>query len=226
MNKSYIKRFLEWMNAPREQNNSYLRIRNYIGILGCLLPILSLAGAALSPNTMYPDWWTSISGTYYSSPVLIAVLSGVAFFLIIYRGYNNWDTLVNTVAGICAFGVVCFPCNVSWVSTDVPVGMFWLPGTVTTTVHFISAAILFLMLSLNSICLFSKSSDAKKNRLYKICGWVILADLVIAALNAAWWHKDWTVIVNEAIMLFAFGISWLVKGHLFDNWFKPADGAQ
>lgn len=197
--------------------NSYLRIRNYVGALGCLLPVLSILGACFSPNTVYPEWWTSISITYYSSPVLIAVLSAVSFFLILYRGYNGWDTAVNTIAGISGFGVVCFPCEASWVDPSTPVGMFWLPGSTTKWFHYAFAFILFLMLALNSICLFTKGQNEKKNRIYKICGYVILVDLVFFGLNALFFHITWTIIVNEAIMLFAFGISWLVKGHLFDK---------
>lgn len=207
------------MSEPRGQENSYEKIRNSIGILGVLLPILCVAGAALSPNKGAPDWWTSISGTYYSSPVLIAVLSGVSFFMISYRGYNNWDTLVNTVAGIAGFGVVCFPCDVTWVEETTKVGLFWLPVTVTKPVHFASAAVLFVMFSINSICLFSKGKNPKKKVVYKTCGWIIIAALVLAGLNAACLHINGAVMILEIIMLWSFGFSWLVKGHMFDRWF-------
>lgn len=202
-----------------ENNNAYLRIRNFLGTLGCLLPILSILGACLSPNKVFPDWWTSISITYYSSPVLIAILSAVAIFLLLYRGYNGWDTAVNTIAGICALGVVCFPCEASWIDETTRVGLFWLPVSITKYVHYATALILFLMLALNSIFLFSKGSNQKKNLLFKICGWIIIADLVFFLINGLFFQIKWTVIVNETIMLFAFGISWLVKGHLFDKLF-------
>lgn len=202
-----------------EARNSYLRIRNALGILGCLLPILSILGASLSPNTQYPDWWTSISITYYSSPILIAVLSAVSFFLIIYRGYDGWDTAVNTIAGIAGLCVVCFPCEASWIDMSTKVGFFWLPIYITRWVHYSTAFILFLMLGLNSIILFSKSNNTKKNLLYKICGYVILTTLFLFGINAIFFHQAWTIIVNETIMLFAFGVSWLVKGHMFDKFF-------
>lgn len=212
-------RFLEWMSEPRGKQNSYEKIRNSIGILGILLPILCVAGAALSPNTDAPDWWTSISSTYYSSPILIAVLSGVSFFMITYRGYNNWDTLVNTIAGIAGFCVVFFPCDVSWLSWDTRVGLFWLHITVTEPIHFASAAVLFIMFSINSICLFSLGKNKTKNRIYRLCGWIIIAALVVSALNAVFFHIDCAVMILEIIMLWSFGFSWLVKGHKFDRWF-------
>lgn len=206
-----------------EKRNSYLRIRNYTGALGCLLPALSIIGACFGPNKMYPDWWTSISITYYSSPVLVAVLSAVSLFLILYRGYNGWDTAVNTTAGIAGLFVVCFPCEASWVSMDTRVGLFWLPVDITRWFHYCSAFILFLMLALNSICLFSKGTNKKKNIIYKVCGYVILADLLFFGLNALFFKLKWTIIVNETIMLLAFGFSWLVKGHLFDRFFKKEE---
>lgn len=202
-----------------ENKNSYLRIRNYLGTLGCLLPVLSILGALLSPNKQYPDWWTSISITYYSSPVLIAVLSAVSFFLILYRGYDKWDTAVNTTAGIAGLGVVCFPCEASWIDMSTPVGLFWLPITITRWFHYFSAFLLFLMLALNSICLFSKGSNQKKNKLFRICGWIIIAYLVLFIINGVFFNIQWTVIANETIMLFAFGLSWLVKGHVLDRIF-------
>lgn len=199
-------------------NRDYLRIRNFLGTLGCLLPFLSIGGALFSPNKIYPDWWTSISVTYYSSPVLIAVLSAVSFFLILYRGYNGWDTAVNTIAGIAGLCVVCFPCEASWIDMSTPVGLFWLPVNVTRWVHYSAAFLLFLMLALNSIFLFSKGSNKIKNRIYITCGIVILAAFALFGINALFFDIKWTVIVNETIMLLAFGISWLVKGHIFDKW--------
>lgn len=206
-----------------EKRNSYLRIRNFLGVLGCLLPVLCILGASLSPNKIYPDWWTSISITYYSSPVLIAILSAVSIFLILYRGYNGWDTAVNTIAGVAGLCVVCFPCEASWIDETTRVGLFWLPIYITKWVHYSTAFVLFLLLAINSIFLFSQGANQKKNRLYKICGYVILADLLFFGLNAVFFKIEWTIIVNETIMLFAFGLSWLVKGHMFDRFFGEAN---
>ena len=197
----------------------YLRIRNFLGILGCLLPVLCVAGASMSPNTKYADWWTSISITYYSSPVLTGVLTSVGLMLIAYEGYNKWDTLVNTAAGICALCVVSFPTEASWMDGSELVGLFWLPMSTTKWVHYTSAGLLFLLLAINSIFLFSKSDNERKNRVYRVCGYVILGDLLLFGLNAAFVHWAWTEIVNETIMLLAFGLSWVVKGHMLDRLF-------
>ncbi len=200
-------------------DKSYLRIRNFIGTLGCLLPFISLAGAYLSPNTIYPDWWMSISITYYSSPVLIAILSSVGFMLISYTGYNVWDRVVNVAAGLCALCVVSFPSEASWIDPSTEVGLFWLPMSQSKCVHYVSAFMLFILLAINSIFLFSQSKNECKNTIYKVCGYIILGDLLIFSINAVFLHLKWTVIINETIMLLAFGFSWLVKGHIFDKFF-------
>lgn len=202
-----------------EKRNSYLRIRNFLGFLGCALPVLSIGGALFSPNKIYPDWWTSISVTYYSSPVLIAVLSAVSIFLILYRGYNGWDTAVNTIAGVAGLCVVCFPCEASWIDMNTRVGLFWLPINITRYVHYISAFLLFAALAVNSFFLFSKGKNVTKKIIYKVCGLVIAVFLLLFGINAWFIHWAWSVIVNETIMLQAFGFSWLVKGHIFDKFF-------
>lgn len=199
---------------------AYLRIRNFLGILGCLLPTLCVGGAALSPNTIYPDWWTSISITYYSSPVLIAVLTSVGFMLITYRGYNTWDTIVNSTAGVCALCVVCFPTEASWLDMSTEVGLFWLPIRVTRLVHYSTAFILFLLLAINSICLFARGRNKKKNMIYKVCGYVILLFLLIFGINQVFIGNKGMVIVYESIMLVAFGVSWIVKGHMLDKYLE------
>lgn len=204
----------------KEKAKQYLVLRNVIGFLGCLLPVTSLLGALMSPNIQYSDWWTSISITYYSTPVLIAILSSVSIFLISYRGYNIWDTVINTIAGICGLGVVSFPCEASWLDGSTKVGYFWLPIDVTKWFHYTFAAILFLMLAVNSLWLFSKGDNFIKRLIYKLCGWTILISFVIFSINAIFINYKPLIIILETVMLFAFGVSWLVKGHMFDKILK------
>lgn len=198
-------------------DKSYLRIRNFLGILGCLLPILSIIGASFSPNVVNYGWWHSISVTYYSSPVLIAVLSAVAFFLMVYRSYSKWDTLVNTFAGIFALGVVIFPCDCKWLEETTKVGLFYLPIYITKWFHYASAFGVFFLLSLNSLFLFTKGNNKLKNKIYKICGIVMIAALALFILNAIIFNISFMVMILETIMLFAFGVSWIIKGHMLDK---------
>ena len=68
-------------------DKSYLRIRNFLGLLGVLLPVIAVIGTFISPNRALPGCYNSISVTYFSTPVLIAILSSVAFFFLCYRCY-------------------------------------------------------------------------------------------------------------------------------------------
>ena len=211
------------MSEDLNTNSTYYAIRNSIGILGCLLPVLSILGALFSPNVIYSNyWWTSISVTYYSTPVLISILSSVGIFLIVYsfNAYSKWDRIVNLIAGVAAIGVVIFPCVCPWLEEGTKVGLFYLPMKVSNYFHCASAFLVFLMLALNNLCLFSKSNNSKKNLAYRICGITILVALVLFALNGAFFNIRALVITLETIMLLAFGISWIIKGHLLDNIFS------
>ena len=68
------------------------RIRAFIGVLGMILPWLSLLGAALvARTTRIPDrFWQdlSISATYYITPPLVGVLTAASIILMCYKGYD------------------------------------------------------------------------------------------------------------------------------------------
>ena len=89
--------------------------------------------------------------------------------------------------------------------------------------HFASAAALFLVLSYFSLILFTKSGPAqtpqkkRRNRIYRVCGVVML--LCIISIGLYSWLLDDTAVSSlnpvfwlESFMLWAFGISWFVKG--------------
>ena len=58
------------------------RIRNFIGILGMILPWVSLIGAVLVARTkgIPDDFWEtlSISATYYVTPTLVGILTAAS----------------------------------------------------------------------------------------------------------------------------------------------------
>ncbi len=89
------------------------------------------------------------------------------------------------------------------------------------TVHLISAALFFLLLGYMSYFQFSKTQTLKKTkqRLFKICGLVILITVLAMVPCAFVKYKDFytqykLVFIGETICLFAFGLSWLLKGQL------------
>ena len=94
-----------------------------------------------------------------------------------------------------------------------------------STVHFISAAVFLLILAYFSIFLFTKTGGKpitpekkKRNLIYRICGYTIIACLVLLAIYFAVpglktkFSSFSPVLIFEALALWAFGFSWVVKG--------------
>ena len=141
--------------APRstKEEKMYLRIRNLCGLLGVILPWLSLfsAGIAEHVGPCQTEWWWSISASYYLSPALVGVLVPACIVLISYIGYDWTDNLITTLSGIFGLGIVLFPCKVSWISPDTTVGFFQLPMSASHILHTLFACLFFISIALNSI---------------------------------------------------------------------------
>jgi hypothetical protein len=187
---------------------SYLTLRRVVGGLGVALPIaLALGGFALCDCLRLQP---SISDYYdlRTRDLLVGTLCTIAWFLFCYRGYDREDDVAGNLACAFALGVALFP------NTGRP----W-----ERTVHFGSALALFLVLAYFSLVLFTKSSGSPtrekriRNRIYVTCGVGILA--CIALIGLYYWHLTDTAVAAlkpvywlESLALWAFGISWFVKG--------------
>ena len=196
------------------------RIRNYVGLLGMLLPWLALFSAGIVDPHPSSKWWYSISATYYQSPALVGVLTAASIVLMTYDGYSLVDNVVTTVSGVFGLGIVLFPCSVDWI--DGKVGFFQLPIELSHKIHCACAAIFFILLAFNSFFLFTKTdagsliTDKKKlrNKIYHACGLGMFVFLVFQAFSA-FFLPGWLTMINEIFLLQFFGISWLVKGGAF-----------
>ena len=192
---------------------SYLTLRQVVGILGILLPVvlagysvLFVPGAALEK---------SISD-YYGTPmrdVFVGILFVVGWFLFTYRGYSRADNLVGDFACFSALGVALVPSTMASTSA-------W---------HLVFAAGLFAALIVFSLVLFRKTrkgvapspGKVRRNRVYLTCGWVMIVCVALivvsknvldeateAAIKPVFWL--------ESVALLAFGVSWFVKGRTWD----------
>ena len=199
------------------------RIRNIIGFLGMILPWVALLGTFLvSKNIeLSDDFWSnlSISATYYLTPALTGILTTAAVVLMCYDSYEPIDDIITTLSGVCGLLIVLFPCHCC-VSPD-KVGLFQLPANISHIIHSVSAVCFFLLLAFNSLFLFTKSKDKEinqtkqkktRNIIYRICGYGMLAALILMPLPIHFFAKTFIV---ETIALTFFGISWLVKGQAF-----------
>jgi len=166
----------------------------------------------------------SISYYYYTNmrDFLVGLLFCVSMFLITYRGYLVIDNLVTSLCGIAGMGIAIFPCLYD-PDKGLPVGIFQLRSETSYIIHLSCAGLFFFLLAMNSMFLFTISKGPKKtenkkkrNRIYYGCGITILLSLITLAVlfktNKEAIDKYKVTLIMETIMLFAFGISWLVKG--------------
>jgi hypothetical protein len=213
---------------------SYLTLRKAIGIIGFLLPIVLIIGKWLWQS---PGFLDSISGYYYTvmGDVLVGSLCAIGVFLLSYRGYDNPDwhlplvkgpeDLVSNAAGIGAIGVALFPTPNG---SDPTTLEEFFGADRLGLLHVGFAALFFISISYISIRLFTKRDLATKdpiaepkkrrnNRIYKACGWAILA--CIALIAAVWLlpnnspiRQAHPVLWLEWGAILAFSISWFTKG--------------
>jgi hypothetical protein len=199
------------MSAPSPRDDvivSYLTLRKVVGVLGVALPVIvAVWGWALGSRLL-----SSISD-YYSLPTrdaFVGILFTIAWFMYTYHGPERKDNIAGNWACLFALGVALFPNSGSKASQ---------------VVHYVSAAALFLVLAYFSLFLFTKSgpqqtpAKRRRNRVYRVCGVAMLACIglilvyrlflartSLAQLNPVFWL--------ESAALWAFGISWAVKGEV------------
>ncbi|MBI2272319.1 MAG: DUF998 domain-containing protein [Chitinophagaceae bacterium] len=207
---------------------SFRSLVQAIGWLSVLLPAAMLVGNYLFGGCKAIQ--DSVSDYYYTvtGDLLVGILCAVALFLISYKGYpgDRLDSILSTLAGLLALGVAFFPTNET--SAD-SCAIIHLPlNELRNNLHNVFSAALFLVLAAISLFQFTKSRGVtitprkkQRNHVYRICGVGMLVCIVLLALytnirDTMPWLKPYKpVFWFESGALFAFGISWLVKGGLF-----------
>ncbi|MDA1267183.1 MAG: DUF998 domain-containing protein [Planctomycetota bacterium] len=189
---------------------SYRILRRIVGCLGAglpvLLPVVCLVFgecSGLKPSISHYDE-DPVAGD-----VFVGALFTIGAFLFAYRGYDWKDNVAGHCACVFALGVALFPTTspTQWVETA----------------HLVFAALLFATLTIFAGYLFTKTGGAptrlklRRNKLYRTCALVMAACLI--ALVVTFCTVDETVVEEgklvfwyEALALFAFGVSWFVKG--------------
>lgn len=226
-------------DAEKEADNelviSYLTLRNLIGICGMLLPVVL---PLLTPRAQVDKVMEhSISEYYYTSngDILVVLLSVIGVFLLSYKGYREvWERILTIIAAVCGIGIAFFPTatkignslSIHRVNKKVPqiFGLQW---------HFIFAGLFFIALAIISLHYFPKSRDksslrtvggrrtkkAKRNIVFKTCGWIMIGSVVLTILYMAVRPSSLenvpVIFILETVAVEAFGISWLTKGETF-----------
>lgn len=212
---------------------SYLLIRLIIGILGFALPFLVVIGSFLLHDD--EPWKGSISAYYHSGvgDVFVGALCATALFLFSYMAFErNFDNVVSIVAGLAALGVAFFPTQSASTSTAL---QDRLGPELVGRLHFTFAAVFILALA--GICWRFGHSEARRadrrpeQRLrwkrvhYSCAGAIVLAVAYIAVaaiLDLPGWLDDKAVFIGETLAVFAFGISWFLKGTELASIGRPA----
>ena len=200
-------------------------LREVAGILGFLLPIvLVVLGLIFSRSVQ-----GSISAYYdlRTRDIFVGALWAIGFILWAYKGYDSLDAAAGKVVCVLALGVALFPYNGgAWIG--------WL--------HHSFAAVLFVVLAYFSLFLFTKTKHSpqgfwqsfsfhfdeierddvqkrRRNKVYVACGLFMLACIVFLLLYNALWQQtaiaDFIIkplLLAETLMLWAFSISWSIKG--------------
>jgi hypothetical protein len=202
---------------------SYRNLRRSLGILGILLPLVCFFGGLIISKLPLQQ---SISFYYYTNvrDFFVGFMVCMSVFLITYKGYGVIDNIVTSLSGIFGLGIAVFPCLFSETSI-ISVGFFQINSVISNIIHIICSIIFFFLLSFNSIFLFTRTDKTKpvtknkkvRNIIYIICGIVILVSfttllILTLTLGQKLIIEKCIVFYFEAIMLSAFGLSWLVKG--------------
>ncbi|GAA1213409.1 DUF998 domain-containing protein [Pseudonocardia alaniniphila] len=202
-----------WFTPNRNAVLSYMSLRRSVGAIGVALPPVLAIGAAVLFDV---GLLSSVSAYYYTGMrgVLVGSLCAIGVFLLSYR-FGKADDLLGDIAGIAAIGLALFPTAPEGGGT----GRVQIAGVV----HLVFAAVFFIALALFSLFLFTRTDGDMtprkivRNVVYRVCGWVIVACLVLAvvtdlfvgdAVKAEYRPLFWL----ETVAVLAFGVSWLVKG--------------
>jgi hypothetical protein len=194
---------------------TYFGLRRAVGIIAIGLPF----ALAIPWYLRWQAAESSISGYYHTGMrnLFVGSLCGIALFMICCRGYDDWDTFADIFSGICALGVAFFPTTSDGVASQ-------FQQTIGK-IHWTCAALLFLTLACFCLFLFTMSAQGRtltpkkilRNRVYRICGGVILLSMAMIAILKlrdikylyAGLGSDF---LFETTALLAFGFAWLVKG--------------
>lgn len=237
--KDSIKRKVDEARRERSETPeliSFMVLRRSIGWLGFLLPFVLILGSFLFGKCSQIQ--PSISHYYFTNmrEVFVGILCSVGLFLFSYRGYSRLDGISANFAGLFSLGIALFPTSkiAQPCQTDV---VSFMPWEANASIHFLCAALFFLILAYMSLFLFTKSrhkwedqtpEKRMRNTIYKACGYMMVFSIVMIALSKPVFHSDDNSLIVfwfETTALVAFGISWLIKGEaLFRDKLRTVNG--
>jgi hypothetical protein len=208
----------------QKQLISYLKLRAAIGLVGILFPVVLLIFGNFFGNCDQVQ--ESLSAYYFTNArdFFVGLLFITGTLLLTYRGYDNKDSILANISGASAIGIALCPTHMGDRSDACSLSSTYdLP-----VLHYIFAGTFFLTLILFSMVIFTKTDPTKeptpeklkRNRVYRICGWIMIISLALMAVNKFLTKEISSFLglqsvftfVMEWIFLSAFGVSWITKG--------------
>ena len=215
-------------NIPGKQDPqliSYITLRKAVGILAILFPLIIVVGSLIFGGCN--EIQSNLSYYYHTRmrDVFVGILCAIALFLFAYNGYNRLDAIAGNIACVLALLIAFFPTSVT--ETVTPCILASYENEISSSIHFFSAGGFFLLMAYFSIFLFTKKEPRptkmklKRNMLYRICGYIILGCVFLMAVIFALEKFNYgqnlqklnPILWLETLTLWAFGVSWLVKGN-------------
>lgn len=185
--------------------------RLVLGIICGLLPICCVLFGLIGAKdaVLGNAWWHSISATYFSNSQvwMIGSLVLASFFFATYKGYDVGDRVLTIISSVSSLCIVIFPCGNNVYERC---GLFMLPSKLSGSIHNITAAILFVSFAVMILTQFTKGQDKNRNKVYYICGAVIILFMISQVVTTIL-NVGWMTVVNEFFMLEAFAVAWIVK---------------
>ena len=206
---------------------SFNSLRKSIGWMSVALSPAMLLGNFFLADCSYIQ--QSISDYYFTvtGDLMVGIMCCLALFLISYKGYpgEQLDEWLTTISGLLALGAALIPTNEPLVQSCAIIHLPW--DTNRSLTHNLLSSLLFIMLSLISMLLFTKGrgeptpEKLQRNKVYIVCGSIMLMVIIVVPIYNQLlrtypdWEKYKLVFWLETLAMTAFGISWLVKGGLF-----------
>jgi hypothetical protein len=204
---------------------SYLLLRVMIGVIGIGLPFaLVLIDGAWFGGSPFPR--SSLSAYYYSGvrELFTGALCATGVFLVAYKVAEvNLDNTLSLLAGVAALGVALFPTDRPRSSVPLTPLQDQLGETFVATVHYGSAVVFIVALGVISFCfglregarprVEGRRSPAFWRAFHWACAGVIaLALLFVLVTEVFSVGPRESLLIGEALSVWAFGVSWLWKG--------------
>ncbi|MCY3410194.1 MAG: hypothetical protein INQ03_01030 [Candidatus Heimdallarchaeota archaeon] len=175
-------------------------IRRIMGILGMALPVMLYLGNGMKVlDSLSAYWYSDMKWVFVGSLILFG------WMLIAYKGHSGTaDDKASTVAGLCAIGVGVFRTSLDY------------PPDLIGWIHYGSALLFFIILSIMSIFMFTKGYGSNiKKLIYILCGIGMLISILLmffSVITENAFFGSSTVFILETAAIEFFGLSWLTKG--------------